>query len=79
MSYHFIDKKDPHIDVMFQGLEKLEKMLSVLEEIPKTFFNGERFLTDEELSNVLGKQTHIAGIPYIRCNPLLPGTGKGSL
>ena len=53
MSYHFIDKKDPHIDVMFQGLEKLEKMLSVLEEIPKTFFNGERFLTDEELSNVL--------------------------
>ena len=22
MSYHFIDKKDPHIDVMFQGLEK---------------------------------------------------------
>ena len=49
MSYHFIDRKDPHIDVMFQGLEKLEKMLSVLEEIPKTFFNGERFLTDEEL------------------------------
>ena len=27
MSYHFIDRKDPHIDVMFQGLEKLEKML----------------------------------------------------
>ena len=22
MSYHFIDRKDPHIDVMFQGLEK---------------------------------------------------------
>ena len=40
MSYHFIDKKDPHIDVMFQGLEKLEKMLSVLEEIPRTLFNG---------------------------------------
>ena len=53
MSYHFIDRKDPHIDVMFQGLEKLEKMLSVLEEIPRTLFNGERFLTDEELSNVL--------------------------
>ena len=46
MSYHFIDKKDPHIDVMFQGLEKLE-------EIPRTLFNGERFLTDDELSNVL--------------------------
>lgn len=53
MSYHFIDKKDPHIDVVFQGLEKLEKMLSVLEEIPRTLFNGERFLTDDELSNVL--------------------------
>ena len=47
MSYHFIDRKDPHIDV------RLEKMLSVLEEIPRTLFNGERFLTDEELSNVL--------------------------
>ena len=53
MSYHFIDRKDPHIDVMFQGLVILEKMLSVLEEIPRTLFTGERFLTDEELSNVL--------------------------
>ena len=53
MSYHFIDKKDPRIDVMFQGLEKMEKMLSVMEEIPRTLFNGERFLTDEELSKVL--------------------------
>lgn len=32
MSYHFIDKKDPRIDVMFQGLEKMEKMLSVMED-----------------------------------------------
>lgn len=32
MSYHFIDKKDPRIDVMFQGLEKMEKMLSVMEK-----------------------------------------------
>ena len=29
MSYHFLDDKDPRIDVMFQGLEKMEKMLSV--------------------------------------------------
>lgn len=80
MSYHFIDRKDPHIDVMFQGLEKLEKMLSVLEEIPRTLFNGERFLTDDETFQCpAGEQTHIAGIPYIWCNPLLPGTGKGSL
>ena len=25
MSYHFLDDKDPRIDVMFQGLEKMEK------------------------------------------------------
>lgn len=80
MSYHFIDKKDPRIDVMFQGLEKMEKMLSVMEEIPRTLFNGERFLTDEELSKVLrGKQAYIAGIPYIPRNTLLHGTGEGPL
>lgn len=53
MSYHFIDKKDPRIDVMFQGLEKMEKMLSMMENMPRAIFNGERFLTDEELSKVL--------------------------
>ena len=53
MSYHFIDKKDPRIDVMFQGLEKMERMLSELEDVPRSLFNGERFLTDEELSKVL--------------------------
>ena len=31
----------------------MEKMLSGMEEIPRTLFNGERFLTDEELSKVL--------------------------
>ena len=53
MSYHFLDDKDPRIDVMFQGLEKMEKMLSVIEKMPKSLFNGERFLTDDELSKVL--------------------------
>lgn len=53
MSYHFIDKKDPRIDVMFQGLEKMERMLSVMEDVPRSLFNGEHFLTDEELSKVL--------------------------
>ena len=53
MSYHFIDKKDPRIDVMFQGLEKMERMLSVMEDVPRSLFNGERVLTDEELSKVL--------------------------
>ena len=53
MSYHFIDEKDPRIDVMFQGLEKMEKMLSVIENMPKSLFNSERVLTDEELSKIL--------------------------
>ena len=53
MSYHFLDDKDPRIDVMFQGLEKMEKMLSVIEKMQKSLFNGGRFLTDEELSKVL--------------------------
>ena len=39
MSYHFIDKKDPRIDVMFQGLEKMERMLSVMEDVPRSLFN----------------------------------------
>ena len=53
MSYHFIDKKDPRIDVMFQGMEKMENMLLVIESLPKSIFKGERFLTDKELSKVL--------------------------
>ena len=57
MSYHFIEKKDPHVEVLFQGLENLERMLSdmekALEKAPKPVFKGERFLTDEELSGIL--------------------------
>ena len=39
MSYHFLERKDPRVDVLFQGLESV--------------FHGERFLTDEELSKIL--------------------------
>ena len=46
MSYHFIDKKDPRIDVMFQGMEKMEAMLARMEDMPKSLFN-------EELSKIL--------------------------
>ena len=70
MSYHFLDDKDPRIDVMFQGLEKMEKMLSVIEKMPKSLFNGERFLTDE---------AHIAGVPDIRGGSLLHGAGQDSV
>ena len=53
MSYHFIERKDPHFEVLFQGLENLERMLSDMEKTPKPMFKGERFLTDEELSGIL--------------------------
>ena len=53
MSYHFIEKKDPHVEILFQGLENLERMLSDMEKTPKPMFKGERFLTDEELSGIL--------------------------
>ena len=53
MSYHFIERKDPHVEVLFQGLENLERMLSDMEKTPKPTFKGERFLTDEELSGIL--------------------------
>ena len=35
MNYHFIEKKDPHVEVLFQGLENLERMLSDMEKAPK--------------------------------------------
>lgn len=53
MSYYFVEKKDPRIDVIFQGLEKMEKLLAAMADTPKSMFNGERFLTDEELSKIL--------------------------
>ena len=53
MSYHFIERKDPHVEVLFQGLENLQRMLSDMEKTPKPTFKGERFLTDEELSGIL--------------------------
>lgn len=53
MNYHFIEKKDPHVEVLFQGLENLERMLSDMEKAPKPLFLGERFLTDEELPGIL--------------------------
>ena len=75
MSYHFLDDKDPRIDVMFQGLEKMEKMLSVIEKMPKSLFNGER----GTLQSPAGKQAHIAGVPDIRGGSLLHGAGQDSV
>ena len=53
MIVHDIDKKDTHFEVVCQGLENLERMLSDMEKTPKPMVKGERFLTDEELSGIL--------------------------
>jgi len=53
MSYHFLERKDPRVDALFQGLENMERLIETMEESPKSVFHGERFLTDEELSNIL--------------------------
>ena len=80
MSYHFLERKDPRVDVLFQGLDNMERLIAAMEDTPKSVFHGERFLTDEELSkNSEGQQTDIAGIPHTWCCPLLSGTGQGSL
>lgn len=53
MSYHFLERKDPRVDALFQGLENMERLIEAMEDSPKSVFHGERFLTDEELSNIL--------------------------
>ena len=54
MSYHFIERKDPHVEVLFQGLENLERMLSDMEKTPKPMFKGERFLRTLQEYRTLG-------------------------
>ena len=53
MSYYFLDRKDPRVDVLFQGLENMERLIAVMEDLPRSVFHCERFLTDEELSKIL--------------------------
>ena len=53
MSYYFLERKDPRVDVLFQGLENMERLIAAMEDAPKSVFHGERFLTDEELSKIL--------------------------
>lgn len=46
----FLERKDPRVDVLFQGLDNMERLIAAMEDTPKSVFHGERFLTDEELS-----------------------------
>lgn len=53
MSYHFLERKDPRVDVLFQGLDNTEQLIVAMEDILRSAFHGEHFLTDEELSKIL--------------------------
>ena len=76
MSYHFTDRRDPHVEVLFQGLENLESMLSDMEKTTKPIFKGACFLTDEELSGILRVSRRTL---HARCHTLLPSSGKSAL
>ncbi|WP_018667098.1 helix-turn-helix domain-containing protein [Bacteroides gallinarum] len=53
MSYDLINKKDPRVDALFQGLEGMERLVEEMGDAPRPAFYGEHFLTDEELSRIL--------------------------
>ncbi len=53
MKNYLIDKSDPLIDDLFRRMEKASKELDKLEIPTRHSFNGQRFLTDSELSGIL--------------------------
>ena len=42
MSYHFLERKDPRVDVLFQGLDNMERLIAAMEDTPK-FWNYPKF------------------------------------
>lgn len=53
MKNFLIDKSDPVIIELFRRIEKVNKELDKLEIPTRRTFNGQRFLTDSELSDIL--------------------------
>lgn len=53
MSHYFIDKQDPRVADLMRRLEKIDKSLKKLEPSCRRPFNGERFVSDSELSKML--------------------------
>lgn len=53
MNSRLIDRQDPRVADLFRRLEKAGKLLDKLEATTRRTFNGERFLTDSELSSLL--------------------------
>lgn len=53
MKNFLIDKSDPAVTELFRRIEKVCKELDKLEMPTRRTFNGQRFLTDSELSDIL--------------------------
>ena len=52
MNNNLIDKQDPRVADLFRRLAKIHKTLDKLETTSSRTFNGQRFLTDKELSGI---------------------------
>lgn len=53
MKNFLIDKSDPAVIELFRRIEKVVRELDKLETPTRRTFNGQRFLTDSELSEIL--------------------------
>lgn len=53
MNSRLIDKQEPRVADLFRRMEKLSKTLDKLDITTRRMFNGERFVTDRELSSIL--------------------------
>lgn len=53
MSYDLINRKDQRIEAILTGIENMEQMIEAMDSAPRPSFNGDYFLTDEELSKIL--------------------------
>lgn len=53
MSHFFIDRQDPRVADMLRRLGKIDRYLTKLEPSCRRPFNGERFVSDSELANIL--------------------------
>jgi hypothetical protein len=53
MNQYLIEKSDPRVIELIRRLEKVNKTLVKLEIPTRRSFNGQRFLTDSELSRML--------------------------
>ena len=79
MSYDLINRKDQRIDIIFKGLENMERMIDAIRTAPRPAFHSDYFLTDETFKAVESKPAYLAGIPDPRRDTLLPCAGKSPL